>query len=288
MFRLLLPLMFIGLLALIFVLMSRTGTEEPAPRPRLNNTEWTVLSLLSVIAIGATLALIAVTDGWWPLLPGAGWLAAVFVARGRAKRRFETTQAEQAGIRTERIDELSRSGARLLERAAAAVARIEASEAAANGWLGDPAELDFGPDLEFIADNARIERELNTLIVELDANPRSGEQDRRLVADARRRIEVLTAQSTERVRLLVTGAEKAELIDVSLREDRDNQRNELQRDEIRARMTALLYGIEAAPMRVPSESANTVVALTAAFQELKDTIDRDRLVTETPPGDGAG
>lgn len=287
MIRLLLPLLLVGALALLYVALTRRG-DEPKQRAELSTTDWTVLWLLGMAAISATVALFVLVDGWWGLLPGAGWLGAVFIARRRAKRRFHSVEADQVFARQERIEELSRSGAQLLERAESAVARIQASEAAENGWLGDPGGLDFAPDLEFIADNARTSRQLHTLIVELDANPRAGEDDRKLVADARRKIDVLDAQSIERARLLQTCAEKAERIDDSLREDRENQRNELQRDEVRARMAALLYGIDSAPARSPSESTNTVVALTAAFQELKDTIDRDRQALEDTPPENAG
>lgn len=295
MIRMIVPvLLVVGTFVLVYMAMGAlSGAKQPQgaahrgaapaePKGALTATQWTVLTLTALLAISGAIALAVLTDGFWWAIPVAAWVAGLVGARRSAKSRGVKAEAAEHAAHEAHIDQLSKPERVLLENAEAAVERIQRTEAAQAGWLGDPADLDFSADLQFIADNTANARRLRNLIFELGGIPNPSPADRTLITDAEREIDSLAVHSIERTRLLESCAEKAERIDESLREDRENERNELHRDEVRARMSALLYGTGAVPASTPSESADRVVALTAAFQELKDTIDFDRTAGMIP------
>lgn len=298
MIRMVVPvLLVIGTFVLVYMAMGALGgSKQPlgpapaAPKGALSLTQWTVLSLTGLLAFSGAIALAILTDGFWWAIPVAAWIAGLIATRRAAKSRGVKAEAEEQAAQEAHIDELSKPERVLLENAEAAVKRIQSTEAAQAGWLGDPADLDFSADLQFIANNTATARRLRNLIFELGEIPNPSPADRTLITDAEREIDSLAVHSIERTRLLESCAERAERIDESLREDRENERNELHRDEVRARMSALLYGTgsgagTASPTSTPSASADRVVALTAAFQELKDTIDFDRTAAGMIPRD---
>jgi hypothetical protein len=58
-----------------------------------------------------------------------------------------------------------------------------------------------------------------------------------------------------------------------------------QRDDVASRLDAALYGVAATPEGPPSDSADKVIALVAAYHELKGTLKLDRQGRSDDKGD---
>ena len=63
----------------------------------------------------------------------------------------------------------------------------------------------------------------------------------------------------------------------SLRDEEEQARITERRDDVRSRLSAMLYGVEVSAESQPSESADAVKARVDAFRELKGMIDEQRL-----------
>lgn len=166
------------------------------------------------------------------------------------------------------VEEFGADGVAMLDGAKAAIDRITRSEAATGGWLGDPQDLDFTGELATIRQNCRATRELDELIKELSDLAAPDSDDLAMLADARTKVQDLESRSRERVNTLQTCAEKAEQIDQSLRDDRAREALARKRDDVRARLAAKLYGVDATPSSA-SSSVDQITALAAAYAEIK-------------------
>ncbi|MUL80129.1 hypothetical protein [Mycolicibacterium sp. CBMA 226] len=241
-----------------------------APRPMSAMTRAWLLSIVMVIAVGVATEGIA-------LLPAVG-IAAIgllithSVIGGRAGSTTDEPSPEDIE-HARLVEEFGVDGVVLLDDAKTAIERIERSEAAIDGWLGD--DLDFTGDLTAIRENCRTTRQLDELITELSdlADPGSG--DVAMLEDARSKVRQLEFQSRRRVEALRTCADKADEIDQSLRDDRARAAVAERRDDIRSRMAATLYGIDLAPSSAPSSSVDKITALAAAYAEIRGKADRE-------------
>lgn len=144
------------------------------------------------------------------------------------------------------------------------------------GWLGDPDELDFSPDLVTITTNLEAGAQLRKLAGELRALPDHTDADRERLDAAKRSAEKLWRQANTRAKLLEECSAQARRIDESLKQERDRARIAEQRDDVASRLDAALYGVAATPESPPSDSADKVIALVAAYQEIKGTLELDR------------
>ena len=197
------------------------------------------------------------------------------------KRAQEKQEAQETAARKERqqaalmgkkrlSEELGTENAALVESAKAAVKRVVASEAAREGWLGD---VDFTADIAGITDSFRKAHELRKVAELLSKLDRPSKDDRKILADARRVIADLSTAATSRIELIQKCAAEAELVDRSLRQERKDAQTAEQRAELHAKLSSLLYGIEAAPSSYSANSAaDSVMARVQAYREVKNQI----------------
>lgn len=246
-----------------------SGVPEAAERPPRKMPR-AVLGILGIVAVVSAIRLATTVGEVWPVLPILLWLL-IFLGA------WYWTASEPTRRLDEPREEFGEEGAELLERADAAVGRILSSEAAGLGWLGDPAELDFSPDLAMIADNLKKAHALRTVMAELSALPKPTADDTRLLEGAQSAVHKLAEAVRTRVELLEDCADESDKVDRSLRDEEEQARIAERRDDVRSRLNAMLYGVEASVQSQPSGSADAVKACVQAFRELKGSIDEQRL-----------
>lgn len=188
-----------------------------------------------------------------------------------AKRRAEEKARQE---KQQRINDLGEENAKLVESALAAVKQVRASEAVREGWLGD---VDFTADIQEITDNFQKAHALRQVAKTLSALDRPSDDDRRILAEASDKIADLELTATERVKLILQWVKEARLIDKSLSDERKDAQTEEQRAELHAKLGAMLYGIEAAPKTVRTDSAaDAVTARVQAYREIRNQIKQAR------------
>ena len=188
-----------------------------------------------------------------------------------AKRREEEKTRQE---KQQRINNLGEDNAEFVECALAAVKQVRESEAARTGWLGD---ADFTADIQEITANFQKAHALRQVAKKLSALDKPSDDDRRILAEANTSIANLELTATERVELIVQCAEEARLIDKSLSDERKDARTAEQRAELHAKLSAMLYGIEAAPNITPTDSAvDAVMTRVQAYREIKNQIQQAR------------
>ena len=148
------------------------------------------------------------------------------------------------------------------------------SEAARTGWIGD---VDFTADLRGIMDTFRHAHDLSRVAYPLSALENPSAEDRRILADANATIVKLEGAAYPRVELIKKCALEVELIDKSLHDERQQAKTAGQRAELSAKLSAMLYGIEATPDAMPTETAtDAVIARVWAYREIKNQIQHVR------------
>lgn len=282
MIRLLLPLVVVTvILAVVMVVggaafgaaFTSSADRKLPGRPSRGSvmTKAWLVSFVVVIAVGIATEGIALVPALG--IAAIGLLITHIVIGGRAGASTMRELSPQEIERARLAEEFGVDGVAMLDGAQAAIDRIERSEAATGGWLGN--DLDFTSDLTAIRENCRATIELNGLIKELSDLADPGSDDRAMLDDARTKARQLAARSRQRVSDLRTCADKAEEIDQSLRDDRARAQLAEKRDDVRSRMAAKLYGIEAAPSDTPSSSVDKITALAAVYQEIRDKVERE-------------
>jgi hypothetical protein len=190
-------------------------------------------------------------------------------ARAKQERDEAVRKAKKRLIET-----LGEKNAGLVHSAQTAIARVEASEAARAGWLG---EVDFTTDIRAITDKFQKAHALRQVAKDLGALDKPSADDRLILAEANTTIANLESAAIERVELIQRCASEARLIDESLRTERLDAKTAEQRAQLHAKLSAMLYGIEATPDFTPSDSAaDAVMARVHAYQEIKREIMRVR------------
>ena len=168
------------------------------------------------------------------------------------------------------IAELGTENAARVRSAEAAVKGVVASDAARAGWLGD---VDFTADIAGITDSFRKANELRKVAQELSALDKPSADDRKLYADAQRAAADLAETAISRIKLIQKCAEEAKLVDLSLRQEREDARTAEQRAELHSKLSSMLYGIEATPNQFSAHSAaDSVIARVQAYREIKNQI----------------
>ncbi len=277
MIRLLLPLVVVTVILAVVMVVGGAAfgaaftSERKTRRPMSAMARAWLVACVVVIAVGIATEGIALVPALG--IAAIGLLITHIVIGGRAgsspRRELSPQETERARL----AEEFGVDGVALLDGAQAAIDRIERSEAATNGWLGD--DLDFTSDLTAIRENCRATIELNGLIKELSELADPGSDDLAMLDDARTKARQLAVRSRQRVSDLRTCADKAEEIDQSLRDDRARAQLAERRDDVRSRMAAKLYGIDAAPSETPSSSVDKITALAAAYAEIRGKVDRE-------------
>lgn len=211
---------------------------------------------------------------------GAFWISRAIDAAAK-KRRAAEAAAEQRQweerVRQERqwrIDTLGQQNAELVESALNAVQWVAASEAARAGWLGD---VDFSADFQWITDNLAKAYSLRGVASELSGLDNPSTDDRKILTEASATIAELERVAFQRLELIGKCVMEAQLVDESLRTEREDAQVAEQRAELHAKLSAMLYGIEAAPDTTPTDSTlDAVMARVQAFREIKNQIDQAR------------
>lgn len=189
----------------------------------------------------------------------------------RVKRQREEHARK---VKQERIAALGATNAARVESARAAVKRVVASEAARAGWLGD---VDFTADIDGITENFRKVHALRKVADELSALDNRSADDQRILKEAKTTATNLEGAAIERVDLIEKCATEAKLVDESLHAEREDARTAEQRAELHAKLSSMLYGIEAAPDSTPADSAaDAVMARVQAYREIKNQIQQSR------------
>jgi hypothetical protein len=173
-------------------------------------------------------------------------------AQAAAAKREREERARQE--RQRRIDTLGKDNAKVVESALIAVKEVAASEAARAGWLGD---VDFTADVRGITDNFEKAFALRGVTSKLSALDKPNADDRRLLAEARTTAANLERAAIERVELITKCAKEAQLIDKSLRTEREDALVAEQRAELHAKLSVMIYGIEATPTTTPTTQRST-------------------------------
>ncbi|TMS54812.1 hypothetical protein [Mycobacterium sp. DBP42] len=190
------------------------------------------------------------------------------VARTAAAKREREERVRKEKQR--RIDTLGKDNAARLESALSAVRQVTASEAARAGWLGD---VDFSADIKGITDNFEKAHALGAVTSKLSALDKPSAEDRKILAEAKATIANLERAAVERVELVGKCAKEAQLIDKSLRTEREDARVADQRTELHAKLSAMLYGIEATPETMQQDSAvDAVMARVQAYRDIKSRL----------------
>ncbi|CQD07972.1 hypothetical protein BN970_01536 [Mycolicibacterium conceptionense] len=115
------------------------------------------------------------------------------------------------------------------------------------------------------------------MIGKLSALDKPSAEDRAILAEAKTTAANLERAAIERVELVGKCAKEAQLIDVSLRTEREDARLAEQRAELHAKLSAMLYGIEATPAATQQDSAvDAVMARVQAYREIKNQIQQAR------------
>ena len=156
---------------------------------------------------------------------------------------------------------------------------VAASEAAREGWLSD---VDFSADIQQITDIFEKAHALRELIRTLSALDKPSAEDHRILSEAKTTAANLECAAIERVELIDKCATEAQLIDKSFQTEREDARVDEQRAELHAKLSAMLYGIEATPDTTPTDSAvDAVMARVQAYREIKNQIQQARGKTTT-------
>lgn len=193
-------------------------------------------------------------------------------ARAAAAKREQEEKARQR--REQLVASLGDKNATLVARADVAAKRIAATEAARDGWLGD---VDFRPDIRGITEHFQRAHELQQVANQLSGLDRASADDRKILAEAKTTIARLEAAAGERVDLISRCAAEAQLIDDSLRQERKDARTAEQRADLHAKLSAMLYGIEATPdVTLTNSAADSVMARVQAYREIKNAIQQIR------------
>ncbi|WP_246243841.1 hypothetical protein [Mycolicibacterium murale] len=189
-------------------------------------------------------------------------------ARAAAEKRERAEKLRK--LKQHRIDTLGKDNAARLESALLDVKKVTTSEAARAGWLGD---IDFTSDVKGVRENFEKAWALRGVTDKLSALDKPSGDDRKILAEAKATISNLERAAKERIELIRKCAEEAQLIDKSLRTEREDARVAEQRAELTGKLSAMLYGIEATPQIPATDSAvDAVMARVQAYRDIKTQI----------------
>lgn len=214
--------------------------------------------------------------GWFFEVLWLVFLVTIAAGAWLAKRREETQARRLEMEKRQRKLDFGADGARLYEQAEASVSKITESEAARTGWLGDRADFDFRADLEAISADLRRAEEIRKVTVDAASIRHFTEADTKMLQDAQRAVARLEGSVKQRVTLIGKCAQQADDIDSALRDGRERVDMARRREDLRRRLSPMIYGAQPISTETTSESADVVTARAAAFHELKALIDKHR------------
>lgn len=193
---------------------------------------------------------------------------AAAAAQAAAEKRQREEAVRQA--RQKLVALVGEERAAVVQAVRTSVQQVQASEAAKAGWLGD---VDFTTDVAAITENFGKAYSLRRVADQLSALANPSAEDRKILAEATATAEGLERSANECATLIAKCAVEANKVDQSLRAEREEARTAEQRAELHAKLSAMLYGIEATPTAAPEDStADAVMARVQAYREIKSQI----------------
>lgn len=164
-----------------------------------------------------------------------------------------------------------------VESALSAVKTVSESEAAREGWLG---VVDFSADIQQITNNFEKAHTLRELMRTLTALDQPSSADLDVLSKPKITASNLECAANERVESIARCATEAQLIDKSFQAEREANRVAELRAELNAKLSAELYGVEAIPNAMPTNSAvDAVMARVEAYREINDQLQQTREAT---------
>ncbi|MGV1004470.1 MAG: hypothetical protein ACOYEV_06805 [Candidatus Nanopelagicales bacterium] len=287
-----------GVVSLIAEILFAPGREASSPAQ---------IAVLAGLGVAALIGSVAIGSGQpdAAFVPWVFWLVALSIIRHsaplsetepqrRAREAAERQQAEEDEKRAaarkvvaerKRVDSFTKDGLAVMEKAKAAVQAVTRTEAAREGWLGEPADFDFSADLAMISDTLLQARRIEKMVERAKKLPDPTRDDRAMVREAETSVRALRAEVKQRVKILDGCATQAREVDRLLAEERRQQKLDAQRDDARRQLAAELYGVEARATQRESDAADAVAARVAAFRELKNIVD-EQVLLEVEQGSG--
>jgi hypothetical protein len=266
-------------------------------------TEVATIAGLGVAAfLGAVVVGAVGLAAWW--VPLALWLVGFSILRRRAplketpaqcvaREANERKQAEQDEKRAaarkvvaerKRVDSFTKDGLALLQWANSAADTVRSTEAARDGWLGEPTDLDFSADLTFISEALLQARRIDKVVERSKKIPDPSPEDVVMLRDAEKTMKILRTDAKSRVRIIEDCVNHAREIDRLLAEERRLQEFDKQRDAVRRQLAAELFVAEVRSPARHSETADAIAARVQAFRELKNVVD-EKVLREVEAGD---
>lgn len=280
-----------GVVSLIIEILLAPGREDSSPAQ---------IAVLGGLGVAALIGSVAIGSGQPDavFVPWVFWLLALSIIRHsaplretepqrRAREAAERKQAEEDEKRAaarkvvaerKRVDSFTKDGLALLEKAKSAVQAIARTEAAHEGWLGEPADFDFSADLAMISDTLLQARRIEKVVERTKKLPDPTRDDKAMVREAEASVRALRAEVKQRVKILDGCATQAHEVDRLLAEERRQQKLDEQRDEARRQLAAELFRVEARVEERESDTADAVAVRVAAFRELKNIVDEQVLL----------
>ena len=262
-------------------------------RPVLSvvSSRWFGKSAAAVCVLGALVAASIVHIGL--LLGGAIMAVALLAGGARLRQRIQDERpshrkalvASGQLVTQDEVADCDKKDRKFVEKARSAVAVITSSNAAADGWLGD---VDFGPDLFWIASSAVQASAMQELINKLKPSRRPS--DKQAVAEGKHWLDARRKQLDERVKLLEDAAKHARSVDVSLVRQQETAARLALRDAETVRMAALRARLVGTQERGPrldpgSDAGEAIQARAEAFHDVEAIT---RRVTDEPISTGGG
>jgi hypothetical protein len=275
-----------GVLSAIVAALFATDREASSP------TEAATIAGLGVVAFLAAVVIGSVgLPAWWVPLPL--WLVGFSIVRHRAplketpaqravREATERRQAKQDEKRAaarkvvaerKRSDSFTKDGLALLQRANAAVDEVRATEAARDGWLGEPTDFDFSADVDRISEALLQARRIEKVVERTKKIPDPSPDDVAMLRSAEKMVKTLRAEAKGRVKILDDCVKQAREIDRLLAEERRQQEVDRQREAARRQLAAELFVAGVRPATRDSDTADAIAARVRAFRELKNIVD---------------
>lgn len=173
-----------------------------------------------------------------------------------------------------RVLTLGQRNAESTEFALAAIKRIEQSEAARTGWLG---ELNFTSDISAIINNFQNAHALKRVADQLAAAEPLSPDECMMLSETRTAIAELERAANHRVQLIARCGQQADILSNALQHERVDTHAANRRAELHAQLSGMLYGIKAQPIdATAAPAAEALIARVQAFHDIKGPDDQSR------------
>ncbi|WP_020108637.1 hypothetical protein [Nocardia sp. 348MFTsu5.1] len=269
------------------------GAPRPRSRPVLTLVSSRTVTM-NVAAVCVAIALVAASVVHIGFLLAGAFVAMVVLASGawvreglENERDSDKAALVAAGylVTNREVAQCHKKDRGYVEKARSATALIAASNAATDGWLGD---IDFAPDLFWIATTAVQASAMNALINKLKPSRRPS--DKQAAADGKQWLDAQRSKLDERVKLLEEAAKHARSVDDRLARQKQVTARLALRSAEAERVAALRVRLIGTQHRasVPDPGPDAAEAIRARAEAFYDVDDINRRVADEPVDNGGG